>query len=130
MLTLQMRTGCLDIFSTYVPQACDNDQGAADEHYQELGSLADLRYTFSPRLLLRDFNARITRTLPHESTSLGPYPHGASRADLDSLSPAQLENRTKFVEFCLERRLAAKNTFVQKPPEQLITHKAFGVKTW
>ena len=104
--------------------------GAADEHYQELGSWVDLRCAFSPRLLLGDFNARIIKTLPHESTSFGHYTHGASWADLDSLSPAQLENRTKFVEFSLEKTFVAKNRFLQKPPEPLITYKAVGVKTW
>ena len=130
VLTLRMRTGRLDILSTYAPQACHSDQEATDKHYQELEVLMDMHYAFSPCLILGDFNARIIKALPHETGSIGPYTFGASWTDLDFLSQAQLNNRARFVEFCLERKMVVKNTFFQKPDEQLLTYKAVGVQRW
>ena len=130
MMTLHMHAGCLDIVSTYVPQACHVDHTAADRHYVELESLMDEHYAFSPRLVLGDFNARLIKALPHESTAIGPHTLGASWADLDSLSPAQVNNRSRLVDFCLSRNMVVSNTFFQKPQEQLVTYRAVGVKKW
>ena len=130
VLALCMRTGRLGIVSTYVPQACHTDQEATDKHYHELEDLMDMQYAFSPKLILGDFNARILKALPHETGSIGPFTFGASWADLDLLSQAQLNNRARFVEFCLEKKMVVKNTFFHKPDEQLITYKAVGVQRW
>ena len=130
MLTFSMPAGRLDIISTYAPQACHEDPSASDAHYAELDTLLDDHYAFSPRLILGDFNARNIKALPSESEVVGPYTLGASLADLDCLSHAQQDNRSRFIEFCLARNMVVKNTFFQKSDEQLVTYKSVGVKSW
>ena len=130
MLTFSMHAGRLDIISTYAPQACHEDPSASDTHYAELDTLLDEHYAFSPRLILGDFNARIIKALPSESEVVGPYTLGASLADLDCLSQAQQDNRSRFIEFCLARNMVVKNTFFQKSDEQLVAYKSVGVKSW
>lgn len=53
------------------------------------------RAWISLRLILGDFN----ESLPHESDAVGPYTLGALENELNFLSDAQLEIRSKFVEF-------------------------------
>ena len=130
LITLKTQSGVLDIISTYAPQACHRDADAASRHYAELESLLDIHYGYSPRLILGDFNARLIKALPHESDAVGPYTLGASEYELDFLSDAQLESRSKFVEFCLNRRFVVRNTFFQKPDGKLVTFKGAGVRMW
>lgn len=130
ILTLKSQTGPLDIISTYVPQACHKDKTAADDHYAELDLLLNRRYAYSPKLILGDFNARLIKALPHETTAIGPHTLGAHSYELDFLSEAQLENRSRFVEFCLRHRLVAKNTCFQKTDADLVTHRSVGTNTW
>ena len=129
MVSLKTRCGVLDILSTYAPQACHRDSQAAEAHYAELESLVSINYAFAPKLVLGDFNARLIKALPHE-TCVGPYTFGIERQDLDFLSDAQLENRFKFVEFCLENQFVVKNTFFCKPEAELVTYRSVGVKDW
>ena len=111
MLTLRMQAGYLDVISTYVPQACHSDPDATEKHYNELEQLLKIHYPYSPRLILGDFNARLIKALPHETSCFGAFTLGTSWADLDHLSEAQLGNRARFAEFCLANCLVAKNTF-------------------
>ena len=130
LVSLSTKFSTVDFISTYAPQACHTDPNAAEQHYAELQSLLDLRYAFSPRVILGDFNARLIKALPYETAAIGPYTLGALSHELDTLSDAQLENRSKFVEFCLSNQLVAKNTFFMKPEADLVTYRAVGVKTW
>ena len=130
ILTLKSQTGPLDIISTYVPQACHKDKAAADDHYAELDLLLNRRYAYSPKLILGDFNARLIKALPHETSAIGPHTLGAHSYELDFLSEAQLDNRSRFVEFCLRHRLVVKNTCFQKTDADLVTHRSVGSNTW
>ena len=117
MLTLSMHAGRLDIILTYVPQACHGDEHAAARVYNELESLLDVHYAFSPRVILGDFNARLIKALPNESGVVGPYTFGASWTELDCLSQAQQDTRSSFVVSCLSRNM-----------EKLVTYRSVGVK--
>ena len=130
MLTLRMQAGYLDIISTYAPQACHRDADAAEKHDHELSKLVQIHYSYSPRIILGDFNARLIKALPHEASSFGSFTLGKSWADLDSLSDSQLNNRALFAEFCLAHNMIAKNTVFQKSDAELVTYKAVGVKNW
>ena len=129
-VSVNMQAGKLDVISTYVPQACHVNPNLANQHYEELQSLLDDRYNHSPKLICGDFNARIIKALPHESCAAGPYTLGTENYDLDYLSPAQFANRSRMLEFCVANGFVASNTFFQKSDEQLVTHKAVGVKHW
>ena len=48
-VSLKMRAGTLDVISTYVPQACHSNPELVNQHYHELLTLIEDRYTFSPR---------------------------------------------------------------------------------
>ena len=104
VLTLQMQAGFLDVISTYAPQACHADDEASEKHYSDLNKLLQTHYSYSPRLILGDFNARIIKALPYESHCFGPFTLGNSWADLGSLSDAQLNNRARFAQFCRTNR--------------------------
>ena len=129
-VSLKMRAGTLDVISTYVPQACHTNPELANHHYRELQALIEDRYTFSPKLICGDFNARLIKALPHESSAIGQFTLGAQTHDLDILSAAQLQNRSRMVEFCLEYGFVASNTLFQKADDHLITYKSVGVKHW
>ena len=128
--TLIMQIGDLDIVSSYAPQACHTDPTASDKHYQELHTIMDQKYAYSPKIICGDFNARLIKALPTESSVIGPFTFGANTHEIDFLSDAQFENRSRLIEFCLERNMIIKNTFLQKAEEHLITYRAVGVRTW
>ena len=131
-ITLTMQAGDLDIISTYAPQASSLLLGAQcfAKHYHELMEILGAKYSFSPKIVLGDFNARIIKALPYERDVIGPYTLGASDGSLDSLSEAQFQNRLNFTEFCLTNDLSVRNTFCQKSEAQLVTYKSVGVKGW
>ena len=97
-----MRAGSLDVTSTYVPQACHVNPEFANPHDEELKKLIEDRYSYSPKSICGDFNARLIKALPHESPTIGQFTLGAQTHELDTLSSAQLDNRPRMVEFCLE----------------------------
>ena len=117
MLTLSMHAGRLDIISETRVLPIPITLSLTP-------SLMTTR--FFTTLVLEDFNAHLIKALPSESEVVGPYTLGASLADLDCLSQAQQDNRSRFIEFCLSRNMVAKNTFL----EQLVTYKSVGVKSW
>ena len=100
------------------------------KYYDELRTVLDERYAYSPKITCGDFNARIIKALPSETSVVGPFTFGAHSHDIDYLSDAQFDNRSRLLEFCLEWDFVIKNTFFQKTQEQLITYRAVGVSTW
>ena len=116
MVSLKTRCGASDIVSIYAPQACHRDLQAAEKHYDEMESLLSAHYAYAPKMVLGDFNARLVRALPHETSCIGPYTFGIDRQDLDFLSDAQLENRSTFVQFCLENKFSVRNTLLVSLP--------------
>ena len=84
-MSLKMRAGTLDVISTYVPQACHSNPELANQHYHELQTFIEDRYTFSPKLMCGDFNARLVKALPHETSAIGQFTLGAQTHDLDIL---------------------------------------------
>lgn len=52
VLTLSMQAGPLDIVSTYAaPQACHADPHSSDRHYEELCTILQGRYAYSPKII-------------------------------------------------------------------------------
>ena len=130
VITLRMQAGDLDIVSIYAPQTCSIEDRASEKHYEELDDILRGKYNFSPKIIAGDFNARIIKAMPHEASAIGPHTLGRRDDELHVLSDAQFQNRLRFPEFCFAYGLVAKNTFFEKPVEQLVTYKAVGVKTW
>ena len=129
-VSLNMQAGRFDVISTYGSQACHVNPDLANQHHEELQSFLDDRYTYSPKLICGDFNARIIKALPHESCAAGQFTLRAEIYDFDYLSPAQFENRSRMMECCMANGFVVSNTFFQKSDEQLVTYKAADVKDW
>ena len=130
VLTLRMQAGDLDVVSTYAPQACAAEDRASEKHYDELNNILDSKYKFSPKIVVGDFNARLIKAMPHETSVIGPHTLGKLSNEISELSDAQFQNRLRFTEFCLSHDMVAKNTYFEKSDEQLVTYKAVGVKEW
>ena len=114
-----MQAGTLDIISTSAPQACHVNSDASNQHYQQLQTFIDERYAYSPKIICGDFNARLIKA------TLGAQSH-----EVDTLSTAQLDNRSRMVEFYLENNLVISNTFFQKAEDHLVTYQAVGITNW
>ena len=90
-----MQAGDLDVVSTYAPQACAAEDRASEKHYDELNNILDSKYKFSPKIVVGDFNARLIKAMPHETSVIGPHTLGKLSNEISELSDAQVSEQIK-----------------------------------
>jgi len=77
-----------------------------------------------------DFNARLETRLDHEETVLGRYVYGKGKEAYDNQLAPVSENRTMFMEYCLENDYLPMNTYFMKPPEHRYTYRGMGIPSF
>ncbi len=71
-----------------------------------------------------DFNARLIERAPAEEDFIGPFVFNPAADDLNVLSEGQLNNRERFVEFCIKHNMVPVNTWFQRTQSQLATYRS------
>ena len=71
-----------------------------------------------------DFNARIIERAPAVEYLFGPFVFNPTEDDLNILSEGQLNNRERFVEFCIKFNMVPVNTWFQRTQSQLVTYRS------
>ena len=108
------------VISAYAPHS-GRPYDERQNFYAELERAFQRTSVNGSRIVFGDLNARLHRRLPSEEDIFGDYVFETrSRMELGS-------NRELLVELCTSFALAAANTFIDLPPEELVTYRNLGV---
>ena len=125
-LTLDAHGPDIHIINAYAPQSgCDATM--KEVFYNKLRICLENFPSSHPTFIIGDFNARLHARLPDEHRFIGPHVFGRGLTYLQQMNDATFENRSMFVEFCIDNDLWVANSFFQKPPSSQITFREAGV---
>ena len=84
--------------------------------YQDLVDFVHKQSSHGPKMVCGDFNARLYQRLEGEEDVIGPYVYENVHANITTES-----NRHLLVETCVNASLFVANSFVNEPPESVVT---------
>ena len=116
----------IHFITIYAPQSgCDVTTKNA--FYTKAGSFIRAFPSAHPMIIAGNFNARLHGKLPEECDTLGNFIYGRGLTYLQHMAAASAENRSQFIDFCIQNDLCVTNIFFDKPPQSQMTFREAGV---
>ena len=110
----------------YAPQSgCD--VAAKQAFYTKADSFIRSFPSAHPVFIAGDFNARLHGRLPEERDILGNFVYGRGLSYLQHTATPTAENRSLFIDFCIQNGLCVTNTLFDKTPQHQLTFREAGV---
>ena len=120
-LKIRVTGGQLCLISAYAPHG-GLDFALRWSFFDVLSDFNRDCHCYGSTIVLGDLNSRIHRQCPGEESVIGRYAFGNDQAELDPLS-----NRSLLLELCNQHSFLVANTFFEKPLDNLVTYRGWGI---